>query len=211
MLRDAVRRLGAKAAGLDPRSPEAETVSAFVAIEGEASKALRPLPLAGGEEMAPRAQLGAARAPSCDLQGIEAAGRRFEEAIQGFRGQVLSKMLPREVENLHRVVHTLEVLRNSLLHHFESPDRAGDPLPECGRYHSGVSQLESDLAHYRSQLEPPTKPPPRPVSQPLAGQLPPLELAPFGSGAPRGSPGAGPALDARHGARFKVDLLRNAA
>ena len=175
-LRRLWRQLGARAAALDPRSPEAETLQGFEALATQAKAALaKPSPASP----APPSLLSSGS--GCDLPSVEAAGKRFEETLQGFRGEVISNMLPREVENLHRVVHTLEVLRNSLLEHFEAAD---DPLQECERYFSGVSQLESDLAHYRNLLEPPkpqAQASPRPASQPLqTGQLPQLELAPSG-------------------------------
>ncbi|CAE7619180.1 obg [Symbiodinium sp. CCMP2592] len=198
-LRALWRQLGARAAALDPRSPEAETLRRFDSVTAEAKAALQAMgeAEAEAEEASPASLLRNSRA-GCDLQSVEAAGKRFEETLQGFRGQVISNMLPREVENLHRVVHTLEVARNSLLAHFEAAD---DPLQECERYFSGVSQLESDLAHYRNLLEPPkpqAQASPRPASQPLqAGQLPQLELAPSGSLPRAAIRGAGPALDAR--------------
>ena len=178
-LRSLWRQLGARAAALDPRSPEEETLRRFDSVTAEAKAALATALAMGKAEPSPL--LINSGFPGCDLQSVEAAGKRFEETLQGFRGQVISNMLPREVENLHRVVHTLEVARNSLLAHFEAAD---DPLQECERYFSGVSQLESDLAHYRNLLEPPkpqAQATPRPASQPLqAGQLPQLELAPSG-------------------------------
>lgn len=51
-------------------------------------------------------------------------------------------MLPPEVENLHRVIHQLEVMKNSLL---SSPTG-------CEKYFAGVGQLEADLGHYKGLL-----------------------------------------------------------
>jgi len=89
----------------------------------------------------------------CTADAVTAAGGHFDTILRGFRGQLLKAMLPPEVENLHRVVHALEVMKNSLLSDFT---RAGDgPTPAtagCEQYFSGVGQLEADLGHYNGLL-----------------------------------------------------------
>ncbi|CAE8649563.1 unnamed protein product, partial [Polarella glacialis] len=156
----------------------------------------------------------------CTIDGVAAAAERFDVAASGFSGRVMNHMLPPEAENLHRIVHSLEVLKNSLLRELDSSSGdSRDPESQagCSRYFSGVTQLEADLAHYRGLLAPKkVKKPPKvtpvasqpsqrkplqnlPPSQPLRqGQLQPLELAPSGATRGFGTGAAGgvrPALD----------------
>eukprot|EP00929_Paragymnodinium_shiwhaense_P062555 TRINITY_DN31224_c0_g1_i1.p1 TRINITY_DN31224_c0_g1~~TRINITY_DN31224_c0_g1_i1.p1 ORF type:complete len:486 (+),score=130.64 TRINITY_DN31224_c0_g1_i1:123-1580(+) len=114
----------------------------------------------------PNAIAAAVAAAGCTVPAIEGLAVRFEEAMKGFRKKAVQQvMLPPEVENLQRVVHTLEVLKSSLLFELKSGKpfeksavglsseeiraRAEPTVRECARYQSGVTQLESDLAHYK--------------------------------------------------------------
>lgn len=187
-----LRRLGARVARLDPRSGEAE--EEFQDIAEELEKTLEQMKDSPGPAVATSTDSGRSLQLSCDLVGIQRANERFDEAVGNFRS-IVPKMLPREVESLHRVLHSLEVLRHTL--------QALPEPAECQRYFSGVEQLESDLAHYRSLFNPPaptstaSAAPPRPKAVPLRpGQLEPLELD-LGRGPLARPVSTGPALDAR--------------
>lgn len=188
---EVLRRLGAFVARLDPRSAEEE----FQGIAEEAEKTLEQMKEEPpGPAAATDRDLGRSLQLSCDLVGIQRANERFDEAVSNFRS-VVPKMLPREVESLHRVLHSLEVLRHTL--------QALPEPAECQRYFSGVEQLESDLAHYRSLFNPPAPAgapshAPRPKAVPLRpGQLEPLELDLGRGPLARPMSTTGAALDAR--------------
>merc|ERR1711971_1121576 len=80
----------------------------------------------------------------CTADAVNAAAGMFDTIVKEFRGAVLKTMLPPEVENLHRVLHTLTVQKSSLLNS-ESPTG-------CETYFAGVGQLETDLGHYKGLL-----------------------------------------------------------
>jgi len=188
---EVLRRQGAAAARLDPKSLEDE--EDFEAISFELEAALVRLDSSVDTSNAPNAAASLGQL-NCDLDGLQRANGRFDEAVESF-GTILPKMLPREVESLHRVLHSLEVLRHTL--------QGAPEASECQRYFSGVEQLESDLAHYRSLFNPPaaaapTPPPSRPRAVPLQpGKLEPLELD-LGRGPLPGGSLVGPtALDPR--------------
>lgn len=196
------RRLGAQLARLGERGSGAE----LEALRAEVEAALREAELegpglgdagaaAGAEGARPAAGLGPAATSGvrlCEASGVAAAAAHFDEVLKGFKGQILRMMLPPEVENLHRVVHSLEVLRNSLLWELGG---SGGGLPaeaaavslaaDCERYFAGVAQLEADLAHY-SELAKQEQSQHKPLQQQSTAQrggqarvqLQPLELPP---------------------------------
>eukprot|EP00930_Biecheleria_cincta_P000790 TRINITY_DN10193_c0_g1_i1.p1 TRINITY_DN10193_c0_g1~~TRINITY_DN10193_c0_g1_i1.p1 ORF type:complete len:671 (-),score=128.82 TRINITY_DN10193_c0_g1_i1:8-2020(-) len=173
------RRLGAKLAQLQASGGDD---AAFREIQEEAKTAISMVvQLARGDESSSDTKRSLSGASRCTIAGVAFAGRRFDKVARGFTKEVLRQMLPPEADNLHRIVHTLEVLQSSLSRQLESlADMADEELlKECGRFFSGVHQLEADLAHYTGQEKTTTQPRDvRPVSQPLQeGQLPPLELA----------------------------------
>eukprot|EP00928_Gymnodinium_smaydae_P021917 TRINITY_DN1858_c0_g1_i1.p1 TRINITY_DN1858_c0_g1~~TRINITY_DN1858_c0_g1_i1.p1 ORF type:complete len:693 (-),score=191.04 TRINITY_DN1858_c0_g1_i1:101-2053(-) len=138
------------------------------------------------------ADLGASRSAAtvgCTEELVLSTAARFDKALKGFRDRRLQQvMLPPEVENLQRVAHSMEVLKHSLLRELrgQATSTVAELKAECGRYLSGVQQLQSDLDHYRGLAAPPEE---RPQKRPQGGsgrpaaqtqRLPPLEpLAPL--------------------------------
>merc|ERR1719265_2875949 len=94
-------------------------------------------------------------AGGCTDSTIAAAAQRFDQTVQAFRKGPRKRMLPGEVKNLQRVVHTLEVLRHSILRDLPPPGvqamPTGDLVNSCQRYFAGVDQLESDLLYFNNQ------------------------------------------------------------
>lgn len=191
---EVLRRLGAAMAPLEPRDPQRR--EEFEGIAEEAEKTLEQmkesLESLGPGAAATDRDSGRSLQLSCNLVGIQRANERFDEALSNFQS-IVPKMLPREVESLHRVLHSLEVLRHNL--------QALPESAECQRYFSGVEQLESDLAHYRSLFNPPApavSTAPRPAAVPLRpGQLEPLALELGRGPLARPMSTTGAALDAR--------------
>ncbi|CAJ1420212.1 unnamed protein product [Effrenium voratum] len=183
--REASRRLGARFARLDPRSPDSGVWQEFEAIAREAEEALAPV-RGGTPAFAPASAGALAAGERCRGAALAQAARRFEELAEGFGGAA-AQMLPREVETLHRVLHSLQVLQASL-EATDADDADASPAEsaasECQRYLQGLQQLEADLAHYRGLDSTPKAPkePPGPrrfaPPQPAAPvrQLEPLEL-----------------------------------
>eukprot|EP00434_Breviolum_minutum_P007663 symbB.v1.2.006758.t1/scaffold405.1/size210896/14 len=187
---EVLRRQGAAVARLDPKSLEDE--EDFEAISFELEAAL--VRLESSVDTAPNAPNAAASLGqlNCNLDGLQRANGRFDEAVESF-GTILPKMLPREVESLHRVLHSLEVLRHTL--------QGAPEASECQRYFSGFPWIS--MSHLRSLFNPPaaaapTPPPPRPRAVPLQpGTLESLELD-LGRGPLPGASRVGPtALDPR--------------
>lgn len=149
----------------------------------------------------------------CDIAGVHSWSARFDEAAKGFRGAILQVMLPPEVENLHRVVHSVEALKNALLHDFSrgnTVDASGIPLEShCQRYFSSVAQFEADLTRYKGMVQeeqqqqsgevgkrpkPQAKRPARTIPGAAAG----MERLELPTAVPGGSSGTdGPALNAK--------------
>merc|ERR1711879_412185 len=76
--------------------------------------------------------------------GAKTAGGFQKRSVQ-------EAMLPPEVENLQRVVYSMEVLKNSLLRELrgEAAKPSADLRKEWERYFSGVGQLVQDFQHYK--------------------------------------------------------------
>jgi len=95
----------------------------------------------------------------CSEPSVRSAAAAFDETLRGFReGGLVRSMLPPKLENLHRIVHSLEVLRHSLLSDLRSTDGRIQVLShgtesqltkDCQRYFAGVRQLQADLAYYQ--------------------------------------------------------------
>merc|ERR1712176_1493021 len=87
------------------------------------------------------------------MGGVEAVGVRFDIAAASFAGKIMDSMLPPEVENLHRIAHSVEALKNALLYEFSAGrdvDASGTTLmSQCERYFAAVLQFEADLIHYQ--------------------------------------------------------------
>lgn len=95
----------------------------------------------------------------CSEPAVRRAAATFDETLQSFReGGLVRSMLPPELENLHRVVHSMEVLRHLLLSDLRRADGSiqmsshgaeSQLSKDCQRYFAGVGQLQSDLAYYQ--------------------------------------------------------------
>lgn len=126
---------GASSHGPAPQQPFGERGSTATGIHGTAA-----IGAAGGV---------------CSEPSVRSAAAAFDEILRGFReGGLVRSMLPPELENLHRVVHSMEVLRHTLLDDLrvsgDRVNRVGLQLTkDCQRYFDGVRQLQADLAYYQ--------------------------------------------------------------
>lgn len=196
-----VRRLGARLARLGGKGSSAD----LDAISADSQEVLAQIErsIVGGAQSTPQPESGMAEDGGCTVAVVAEAAKRFDAVARAFQGKVLNAMLPPEVENLHRVVHSLEVLKNSLLSELKQGVRNDQ---ECARYLSGVGQLEADLSHYKeltSPKRPPQESPGKGSSLPQP-QQPPARLEPLvvdtglaAGGAGGGAGGGRPALDVR--------------
>jgi hypothetical protein len=92
---------------------------------------------------------------ACTTDAVKAAAGHFDAVVPKYRS-VLKAMLPPEVENLHRIIHTIEVMKTSLLAELsgsQPPELTGlQPGRGCERYFAAVGQFETDLRHYRGLM-----------------------------------------------------------
>uniref|UniRef100_A0A7S0AQ96 Uncharacterized protein n=1 Tax=Pyrodinium bahamense TaxID=73915 RepID=A0A7S0AQ96_9DINO len=91
---------------------------------------------------------------ACSVAGIMGASKRFDSTLRGFGGRVLQSMLPPEVQNLQRVVHTMEALKHSLLNVLSNTVELDATITrDCQQYFAGVKQLETDFVHFRKAAD----------------------------------------------------------
>jgi len=95
-------------------------------------------------------------AHECTTSFVQAIGTQLQHLAQSFTGSLQRVMLPPEVANLQRGLHSMQVMRSLLLGDLAMLDK-GTPLENtsqvCMQYAGSVRQLEADLQHYRSLLD----------------------------------------------------------
>lgn len=99
----------------------------------------------------------------CTLDDVNSASANFDSAVREFQGPLMKALLPPEVENLHRVIHTMQVMKHALLSELrydaESDVESDEDMSRrslatnCQKYFSGVGQLENDISHYKGLLQ----------------------------------------------------------
>lgn len=158
------RRLGARLARVaDPdviAGDPNEALDQIRAVESEARSGLAKLQRASESGFASSASSSDLRqgGDGCNEAQVVAAASRFDKAVRSFRGSILKAMLPPEVENLHRIVHTMEVKKSTLLRDLtegggHSAYGGEGGATRCDEYFAGVGQIEKDLGHYKTQAE----------------------------------------------------------
>lgn len=98
----------------------------------------------------------------CTIDDVNSASENFDVAVREFRGPLMKALLPPEVENLHRVIHTMQVMKSALLmelsHDSETKLQSHDDVSQsslvasCQKYFAGVGQIENDINHYKGLL-----------------------------------------------------------